>query len=127
MSENKLKDCPFCGSDEVGSAWKENPDSQFYAVGCENQTCLVEASATSDVSIEDAMILWNTRANGWRRVEDGLPENIRQVQITILAGDGGRYTTQGCYAHGWRDCWADPFDHDERVIAWRELPEPFEG
>lgn len=62
MSE-KLRECPFCGTsailDGTGGLW---------IIACSNNECAIDTYARD--TAEEAITAWNTRATGWRPIED---------------------------------------------------------
>jgi hypothetical protein len=66
MNEIKLKPCAHCGRNEIisleGFAW------------------------CNDCGYDLPLKKWNTRANGWRRVEDGLPPQTGQYLLRTTNG-----------------------------------------
>ena len=61
----------------------------------------------------------------WTRVEDGLPEPDRIVQLTVLCEDGEREIRHTRY-RGRDDGWRDVGTY-VRPLAWAPLPEPWRG
>jgi hypothetical protein len=70
----------------------------------------------------------NTRANGWRRVEDGLPEEDGSYLVQC---DNGKMRVAGWYKIPYTEgrCFHFPYaEHSHSsVVAWMPLPEAFEG
>ena len=73
---DKLKPCPFCGSD--GRIITDEPNcphyrTTFYVI-CMNSMC--ECELRHSIDKELAITAWNTRADGWVSVKDRLPKGF---------------------------------------------------
>jgi len=62
MSEPKLKPCPFCGGEAV---LKKVPNTLItpYYVRCDNKECAMWVATCNRGTAEEAIELWNRRAN----------------------------------------------------------------
>jgi hypothetical protein len=122
--EEKLKDCPFCGSEAIlthESMVGSDSLDEFYRIECTNEDC---AMGNPDCLSDDKSIIedWNTRASKWVHVDIDMPEYEKTVYV---------YTEDCCHTLGyWDGCdWFDFIDHELLldVEYWHELPDAPEG
>lgn len=67
MSELKLKPCPFCGGEAVLKRVPFTAVTPYY-VRCDNRECAVMAATCNRETAEEAIELWNRRANDERHM-----------------------------------------------------------
>ena len=113
-----MKPCPFCGWDKPALVQPENVE--LYYVTCDGCGC-----GCSDANTEaEAIAAWNTRSDGWIRVEDRLPEEI--IEFVLVARNWGVKTAMEAnyvdgkfmtYRFGTPSEFVDP-------THWQPLPEP---
>lgn len=60
MSEIKLKNCPFCGSEVELEDIGEDSNDHYYMIACKNSSC-GSSTCFGEVSKEDFISVWNTR------------------------------------------------------------------
>ena len=59
MSEIKLKNCPFCGSEVELEDIGEDSNDHYYMIACKNSSC-GSSTCFGEVSKEDFISAWNT-------------------------------------------------------------------
>lgn len=92
----------------------------LFALGATGIATEIEEIICSHMNDEDN--------NGWIPVEDGLPEDREEVEVTIeekADEDGGKryYTVRSWLQDGRWIIRQNPYE--PRVIAWQPLPEPY--
>lgn len=60
MSEIKLKNCPFCGSEVELEDIGEDSNDHYYMIACKNSNC-GSSTCFGEVSKDDFIRTWNTR------------------------------------------------------------------
>jgi hypothetical protein len=75
---------------------------------------------------EAARLFWNefikvNPINGWRRVDDELPENEKEVMVTLKIG----FVDLALFSDG--EFWIDKKIYTQDISAWMLKPEAFEG
>lgn len=108
---NKLKPCPFCGGN--GELQERNIG---FTVLCVDGSC-GNAFTWWSSSKDEAVNAWNTRADGWIRVDDELPE----IDSYVIASkkEGATYKQQAVI------CKFTKYGFDiVNVTHWIPLPQP---
>ena len=118
-----LAPCPFCGDGQTGI---ESSTYRQRRIRCGDGDCFVAGPWAPTAA--EAVTAWNTRASGWIRVEDRLPEPMDPMmygeEVFIACRGGHRATailTQD--SQGWwsRD---DNIYPMANVTHWMPLPDP---
>jgi len=78
MNVDKLKSCPFCGSDEAVSRQEYSPIPMFF-VGCDN----CGASASYCDTQGEAVEAWNERVDKSQKVLGKIFEYLAVEEITL--------------------------------------------
>jgi len=117
-NKTHLRSCPFCGS--PAAIAPQNSEQTAWAVGC-SPDCDVEfiVLGTSD----DAIDKWNTRADSWHPVSQGLPEKGGYYLVT----ERGGFVEYYFYSN---DNWFADSDEEVQLsepMAWMNLPEPYQA
>jgi len=114
----ELKTCPFCRGEEIQYS------EDFGGMCCLGCAAYIGTLGTEDEAIE----AWNTRADGWIPVSERLPEDDKAYFVTVRVVSDN--TTYRCLAN--YDVRVSAWLQDGKVVvygvvAWRPLPEPYEG
>lgn len=117
----ELKPCPFCGSETVDIARTELGETWGQCANC--LACGPVVGAPYEVAWEDASTAWNTRAGGWIKVNDGLPEDDRLV---LIRTDANQTTVGRYFPHPIDAQWGSAYNIIGNVIYWKELEGPNE-
>jgi Lar family restriction alleviation protein len=107
MTEQTLKPCPFCGSDDV--IFEGIP-------GCVSVVCeICECVKVGYDNHEQAIQAWNQRADGWISVDERLPEHNTSVLVYRPRMHQKIHLTQ------W---WQGDEKKYMNVTHWQPLPAP---
>ena len=68
MSEIKLKNCPFCGSEVELEDIGEDSNDHYYMIACKNSSC-GSSTCFGEVSKDDFIRTWNKRKPIYDMVE----------------------------------------------------------
>lgn len=122
----ELKPCPFCGHEAEIEVYGNHREGTYYK--CTNCSCALETSETFNHGYQ-----WNTRADGWVSVDDGLPlevnESVIHESITVIATDGEHVINcEFNRGNGGGEPWAEWSAYNELasydITHWMPLPEP---
>jgi hypothetical protein len=112
----ELRNCPFCGSDDIDLF--ENNDIQ-----CSN--CGVAIPYVCVDTDTDTVTTWNRRTPGWISVKDELPKRGERV-LAMQSSPGARYLIvyidDEIRTQQWRNDCDDIRCRD--ITHWMPLPEP---
>lgn len=112
MPKIDLLPCPFCGSDRV---MVTNPT--MWQAWCKN----CKAIGATNLTKQEAIEAWNTRASGWIPCSERMPDD----NVDVLVYDDciliARYNTYDKYDIGWMETFeCYPLTN---VTHWMPLPE----
>ena len=116
----KLKPCPFCGSE--AESYETTTGS---LVECSNFDCHV-GTLNNDWTKKKVISIWNTRTSGWISVDDALPETEQICDVWLSCSDGSKGRLSNVIWNG-KD-WIDAFFnrtkiHEEQWIThWIAAP-----
>lgn len=118
MMNEKLKPCPFCG----GEAEVVRISSNSFFVRCKECTTFRPISESE----EEAIKLWNERADCWIPVEERLPEYDLPCLVSTK-NDGDPLSATGI-AIAFYDPECEEWEGVKygKVTAWMPLPNPYE-
>lgn len=120
-----LLPCPFCGSGKITIGNVSNPErpNGFWFVGCDEDDCPIESFA-QDFDKLNAVAKWNTRADSWQPVSEGLPTKNGFYLVTCHQTHNPKpYVDKLQYS-----VMAESFINSsfQVVDAWMELPKPYD-
>lgn len=128
----KLKPCPFCGSNDIRAMpmplVNDDPADGRWWVGCVNAIDH-DAAAFADTK-KKAIAAWNTRATGWRPIEEA--PKLDGKRLLLRLGEEGVSVAywDAYYSEGGRGCtdgfaWIEPCSGDPLNLHYKTPPTHF--